>query len=155
MQGNVWAIHHNDRDFPSPDTFDPLRYYVPSPSPLARPFPNDRGYMTFGWGRRVCVGQALAEQGTFISIARLLWAFKFSPAIDAHSGREIPLDIFAYTNGLNMRPEPFRCSIEARSERIQEVLEREGKEARERLRRFDGESKFRLSTYGRKGYQKS
>lgn len=39
-----------------------------------RPFPNDRGYMTFGWGRRVCSGQALAEQGVWITVARLLWA---------------------------------------------------------------------------------
>lgn len=70
--------------------------------------------MTFGWGRRasdvrnssfvrnadpgeqVCVGQALAEQGTFISIARMLWAFKIEKAIGV-DGREIPVDIFDYT----------------------------------------------------------
>jgi len=52
--------------------------------------------MTFGWGRRVCVGQALAEQGTFISIARLLWAFNIQKAMGA-DGKEIPVDIFDYT----------------------------------------------------------
>jgi hypothetical protein len=52
--------------------------------------------MTFGWGRRVCVGQALAEQGTFISIARLLWAFDIRKAVGA-DGKEIPVDIFDYT----------------------------------------------------------
>jgi cytochrome P450 len=52
--------------------------------------------MTFGWGRRVCSGQGLAEQGTFISIARFLWAFNIEKAKDA-SGRDIPVDIFAYT----------------------------------------------------------
>jgi cytochrome P450 len=52
--------------------------------------------MTFGWGRRVCAGQALAEQGTFISVARLLWAFNIQKAID-EAGKEIPVDIFSYT----------------------------------------------------------
>ncbi|KAL2813371.1 cytochrome P450 [Aspergillus granulosus] len=48
VQGNVWAIHHHEREFPDPDRFNP-----------------DRS------GRRVCSGQGLAEQGTFITIARL------------------------------------------------------------------------------------
>lgn len=89
-----WAIHHNDREFPEPDRFNPDRFL--KESAYARPFPNDKGYMTFGWGRRVCSGQGLAEQGTFISIARLLWAFRIEKARD-ESGREIPVDIFAYT----------------------------------------------------------
>lgn len=52
--------------------------------------------MTFGWGRRVCAGQGLAEQGTLITVARLLWAFRIEKAID-DAGVEIPVDIFAYT----------------------------------------------------------
>lgn len=52
--------------------------------------------MTFGWGRRVCSGQGLAEQGTFITVARLLWGFKIEKAHDAE-GKEIPVDIFDYT----------------------------------------------------------
>ena len=52
--------------------------------------------MTFGWGRRVCAGQALAEQGNFISIARLLWGFRIGKAKDEF-GKEIEVDIFAYT----------------------------------------------------------
>jgi len=53
--------------------------------------------MTFGWGRRICSGQGLAEQGTFLTVARLLWAFKIEKAIDKTTGTEIPVDIFAYT----------------------------------------------------------
>lgn len=94
MQGNVWAIHRNETDFPDPDRFNPERYLESSPD--HRPFPNERGYMTFGWGRRVCAGQALAEQGTFISVARLLWAFNIQKAVDT-AGNDIPVDIFDYT----------------------------------------------------------
>lgn len=89
-----WAIHRNERDFPDADRFNPERYI--KDSPCARPFPNEKGYMTFGWGRRVCSGQGLAEQGTFISIARMLWAFRIEKAKDAN-GKDIPVDIFAYT----------------------------------------------------------
>lgn len=94
VQGNVWAIHHNEREFPDPDRFNPLRFMGDSAD--SRPFPNEKGYMTFGWGRRVCSGQGLAEQGTFITVARLLWAFNIEKALDS-SGRELPVDIFNYT----------------------------------------------------------
>jgi cytochrome P450 len=93
-QGNVWAIHRNEADFPDPDRFNPERFL--KDSQYHRPFPNERRYMTFGWGRRVCAGQALAEQGTFISVARLLWAFNIQKALD-ESGNDIPVDIFSYT----------------------------------------------------------
>jgi hypothetical protein len=53
--------------------------------------------MTFGWGRRVCSGQGLAEQGTFITIARLLWGFNIQKALGP-DGKEIPVDIFDYTS---------------------------------------------------------
>lgn len=64
--------------------------------PDERAFPGEKGYMTFGWGRRVCSGQGLAEQGTFITIARLLWGFKIEKALD-EQGNELPVNIFDYT----------------------------------------------------------
>ena len=94
LPGNVWAIHHNEQDFPNPDRFNPERFLKDSPD--SRPFPNERGYITFGWGRRVCSGQGLAEQGTFITVARLFWAFNIQKALD-EQGHEIPVDIFDYT----------------------------------------------------------
>ncbi|KAK3938547.1 hypothetical protein QBC46DRAFT_451088 [Diplogelasinospora grovesii] len=144
VQGNVWAIHHNDREFPDPDRFLPERYI--DGSEHQRPFPGDRGYMTFGWGRRVCSGQALAEQGVWITIARLLWAFDIQKARDAQ-GKEIPVDIFAFTNGLNMRPQPFKCSITPRTPGIKETIVREGEQALLHLKILDGESKYRMSTF--------
>jgi hypothetical protein len=52
--------------------------------------------MTFGWGRRSCAGQALAEQGTYLSVCRLAWAFSVEAARD-EGGEEVPVDIFDYT----------------------------------------------------------
>ncbi|KAL3425527.1 hypothetical protein PVAG01_02318 [Phlyctema vagabunda] len=148
VQGNVWAIHHNEKDFPDPDCFNPERYLHGSPA--SRPFPNERGYMTFGWGRRVCSGQGLAEQGTFMTIARLLWGFRIEKAVD-EQGEEIPVDIFDYTNGLNMRPNPFRCRIRPRNDAIRATIRSEGLQALRDLAVYEGETKFTLGAYmGRK-----
>ncbi|KAL2138150.1 hypothetical protein VTI28DRAFT_7374 [Corynascus sepedonium] len=145
VQGNVWAIHHHEREFPDPDRFYPERYLEGNDH--RRPFPGDRGYMTFGWGRRVCSGQALAEQGTWITVARLLWGFDIRKAKDPRTGKEIDVDIFAFTNGLNMRPQPFPCEIVPRSEEIREAILREGQQALADLKIHDGESRYRMSTF--------
>lgn len=144
VQGNVWAMHHHEREFPDPDRFNPNRYLPGHPD--ARPFPGERGYMTFGWGRRVCSGQALAEQGTWVTIARLLWGFHIRRK-RRPDGSAVEVDIFDYTDGLNWRPRPFECSIEPRSEEIRETIEREGRQALEGLEQYRGESKYRMSTF--------
>ena len=102
--------------------------------------------MTFGWGRRVCSGQGLAEQGTYLSVARFLWGFNIEKALDAQ-GNEIAVDINAYTNGLNVRPEPFDCRWTPRSKEIQETIEREGKMALQELEKYEGTTEYRLSTF--------
>lgn len=94
IQGNVWAIHHNERDFPDPDRFNPKRFFADDPD--HRPFPGERGYMTFGWGRRVCSGQVLAEQGTWITVARLLWGFNIAKK-KRPDGSLVEVDINDYT----------------------------------------------------------
>lgn len=150
-QGNVWAIHHNENEFPDPDRFNPDRFLKDSPD--ARPFPNEKGYMTFGWGRRVCSGQGLAEQGTFITVARLLWGFNIQKALD-DEGNEIPVDIFAYTDGLNMRPQPFQCRFTPRSPEIRAAIEREGKQALDNLSVYDRESE-KITEFFRRNRQQA
>ncbi|KAI0475373.1 cytochrome P450 [Xylariaceae sp. FL0804] len=148
IQGNTWAIHHHAREFPDPDRFEPRRF-LPGDDPAGwrRPFPGERGYMTFGWGRRVCSGQALAEQGTWITVARLLWGFDIRKKTRP-DGSVVDVDIFNYTNGLNMRPQPFECDITPRSDEIRQTIEREGKQALAELEaQYRGETKYRMSTF--------
>jgi cytochrome P450 len=78
ITGNLWAIHRNPRDFPEPDVFKPERYLEGN----RLPYPNERGHNAFGWGRRQCSGQPLAEQGLAMSFIRLLWAFNIEPGTD-------------------------------------------------------------------------
>lgn len=51
------------------------------------------------------------------------------------------------SDGLNIRPNPFRCRITPRNEEIKATIEREGKEALDSLSIYNGETKFRISTY--------
>jgi cytochrome P450 len=78
---NLWAAHRNPRDFPDPDNFIPERFLEGEGS-AKRPYPNQYGMNPFGWGRRRCSGQPLAEQGLLYSIARLIWAFNIAPGLD-------------------------------------------------------------------------
>lgn len=90
IHGNVWAIHRNAREYPAPDSFRPERFL----GGLERPYPNKQGHNAFGWGRRVCSGQPLAEQGLFMTLARLLWAFDIQPgADDKVRVRKHPLEV--------------------------------------------------------------
>jgi cytochrome P450 len=77
ITGNVWAIHRHPRDFPEPDVFRPERFLDQK-----QPYPNKKGHNAFGWGRRQCSGQPLAEQGLGIVVARMLWAFNIQPGLD-------------------------------------------------------------------------
>lgn len=85
---NVWAIHRNPREFPDPDVVRPERFLNGRGDKLELSFkyPNSRGHNAFGWGRRACSGQPLAEQSLQAALVRLLWAFKIEPGLDENVG---------------------------------------------------------------------
>lgn len=148
---NSWAINLNPTYYPNPHQFNPLRFlgihpeslsYLPefSPETLAemsppRSHPAKEGHSSFGWGRRICPGAGLAQNSLFIALARLLWAFEFRPVREAN-GAERRYDTFAYTQGFNIRPQPFECVISVRSEKHRQVLMAESIKAEEVMSRF-------------------
>ncbi|KAK4448787.1 cytochrome P450 [Podospora aff. communis PSN243] len=125
----LWTLHLNEADFPDPHNFKPERFLSP------REYPGTFGHSAFGWGRRICPGMHLASASVVINIARILWAFDVRPARD-EKGRDIDVDIFAYSDGFNSSPLPFPCSITPRSQRHAEAVEREYKEAMAQLRPY-------------------
>ena len=48
--------------------------------------------MSFGFGKRICVGKELANESLFINTVRILWAAKLERARD-ENGKEVPLDV--------------------------------------------------------------
>ncbi|OOQ83170.1 cytochrome P450 monooxygenase [Penicillium brasilianum] len=148
---NSWAINLNSTYYPNPHRFNPLRFldvdaqtlsYLPkfSAEDLAetsppQSHPAKEGHSSFGWGRRICPGAGLAQNSLFIALARLLWAFEFRPVREAN-GDERRYDTFAYTQGFNIRPQPFECDIHVRSERHRQVLMVEAFGAENVMNRF-------------------
>ena len=138
IMGNNWAIHRNPKEFPQPDVFRPERFLEQE-----APYPNKKGHNAFGWGRRVCSGQQLAEAGLLLSFARILWAFDIVPGID-EQGNEVPVDIFAYGESENMRPEPFKARFVPRSDRHRQAIIDAASEAQDFLGQYEGDSKVEM-----------
>ncbi|KAK1717277.1 cytochrome P450 [Colletotrichum lupini] len=137
--GNLWAIHRNPRDYPNPDELRPERFLDEAER---RPNPSKRGIFTFGWGRRVCSGQPLAEQGVWFTIVELLWAFRMR-SVD-EKGNDKQMDIFAFNNSPAPRPLPFNVEFTPRSENIEDLIRQEALRAEMELRKYDVTSQVAL-----------
>ncbi|KUI56329.1 Fumitremorgin C synthase [Cytospora mali] len=148
--GNSWAINMNEEYYPNPHHFNPLRFLDESLAARAKnnaagtvlstdnfdfelrgkPHPSKSGHSSFGWGRRICPGANLASNSLYIALAKLLWAYNIEPI----PGRSY--DTFKYTEGFNIRPQPFECIIRVRSEKHKMVLEKERENSMAFLEKF-------------------
>ncbi|KAJ3527314.1 hypothetical protein NM208_g10762 [Fusarium decemcellulare] len=135
--GNLYAISRNPREYPQPQRFWPERFLDGFDRPA---YPNKRGHNTFGWGRRVCSGEALAQQSLYFTVVSLLWAFHIRPGLD-DQGNEVTLDPDAYTVTQVNRPLPFKVRFIPRSETIANLVSQGAEDARSDLRIYDAETK--------------
>ncbi|KAK7043902.1 hypothetical protein VNI00_008068 [Paramarasmius palmivorus] len=78
---NITSMHMDPAIFDDPETFNPQRF-VDNPS-----LPGH----VFGFGRRVCPGQRVAEHSLFLELATLVWALDVKQAIDK-DGKPIPIN---------------------------------------------------------------
>ncbi|ESK91872.1 cytochrome p450 [Moniliophthora roreri MCA 2997] len=72
---NLWAIAFAPNDKYGPEEFLPERFLDEKSGGTADPF----SYI-FGFGRRICPGNALGQNSLFIFIASILYSFDISPA---------------------------------------------------------------------------
>lgn len=148
--GNSWAINLNEEYYPNPHHFNPLRFLdenvairvkntaagkVPSRDKVdlelgGKAHPSKSGHSSFGWGRRICPGANLATNSLYIALAKILWAYDIEPI----PGRTY--DTFKYTEGFNIRPQPFECIIRVRSEQHRLILEKESEDCMVLLEKF-------------------
>ncbi|KDQ65052.1 hypothetical protein JAAARDRAFT_146391, partial [Jaapia argillacea MUCL 33604] len=103
VAGNHWSIGRDPEVFPDPETFNPQRWINKDGN-----IRDDIRYFNFGFGRRVCVGQHVANRSLFINTALLLWAFTIS------QNPAKPIDTLAFTNTANVHPLPFEAKFEPR-----------------------------------------
>ncbi|KAK3501369.1 cytochrome P450 [Neurospora crassa] len=115
---NVWAMNRDEKRYREPERFFPERYLPKEEGGWGEPLPVGN----FGFGRRVCVGQHLAENSLLIATAMMLATIEFDLPIGpdgnlkdfepqfSHKGQSIVL--------------PFKVSIKPRSPMVEELLDR-------------------------------
>ncbi|OCH87844.1 cytochrome P450 [Obba rivulosa] len=123
---NVWAMNH-DPDVYGEDAemFNPDRH-LDEKGLLARAPEETKGegHVSYGFGRRLCIGRNIANNSLFIDIACILWAMSIEPIKDA-DGQDIMPDVDAYVfEGLVVRPVPFRIVTKPRIAEARSILAR-------------------------------
>ena len=91
---NVWHLNRDPEIYGEDAAhFNPARHLDANgdvaPGP---PDTKEESHVTYGFGRRLCVGRHVANNSLFIDIAILLWATNIERKKDA-SGRPLPLDV--------------------------------------------------------------
>ena len=104
--GNIYAIHHDNRFWDSPDEFIPERFLF-SEDGAPPPALTSGAFMPFGTGRRGCPGQGFAEIVIWLQACRLLHKYKFTP----RGASRLPED---EAFGLAVGPLPFALDIARR-----------------------------------------
>jgi cytochrome P450 len=91
---NVWHMNRDPEIYGEDAAqFNPARYLdtngdvIPGPSDT-----KEEGHLTFGFGRRICIGRHIANDSAFITIAMMLWASKIERKKD-ESGQLPSLDV--------------------------------------------------------------
>ncbi|KAF7359102.1 Cytochrome P450 [Mycena sanguinolenta] len=104
---NIYAMMHDETVYPDPFVFNPERFMGSNPQPDPRDF-------AFGFGRRVCAGQHLAETTLWIQMCLSLLTVNISKAVN-ENGQIIEPEI-AFTTAIVSHVKPFMYQITPRSE---------------------------------------
>lgn len=86
-------------------TFKPERFLQTQPEP-------DPHSVVFGFGRRVCPGQILADNALFLNIAQSLAVFNIGKPVE--NGQVVEPTV-KFEPGVISHPAPFKVSIKPRS----------------------------------------
>jgi len=112
---NDWAMKLDQAIFQDPDEFRPERYLDEALQTDVHPeFTHNKGHTTFGYGRRKCVGQHIAENTLFTTISILLWAFNIEKERNVDGGFVTPDRNDFHNHGVVIVPAPFPASFTPR-----------------------------------------
>ncbi|KAH9886918.1 cytochrome P450 [Cubamyces lactineus] len=115
---NIWAMSRDTRYYPNPEQFSPERY-------LSTEVNDQEGVLlpssfVFGFGRRVCPGQAFAQASIWLAVANIIALFDISKATDRDGNVITPPAEFI--SGFTSQPAPFVCRIWPRSVKVVDVI---------------------------------
>jgi len=126
---NVWQCNHDRAIFgDDADDLKPERHLDDKGELLPGPVEtNLEGHVSFGFGRRVCVGRHLVNDTLFIATARILWAANLGRVRDEIGKERLPdMSPSFEDDGVVIRPVPFDCTITPRFPEAVSILAVEG-----------------------------
>ncbi|KAL0578166.1 hypothetical protein V5O48_003832 [Marasmius crinis-equi] len=120
--GNAWAMLYDEEVYgPDVDKFRPERFLTKD----GQLDPNVRHpHVAFGFGRRSCPGNDIAEMSMWVTIATLLVCFDFGDYVDPKSGKAEP-PAGEYTSGMLCYPLPFKLGLKPRSQHAIDLIRNE------------------------------
>ena len=94
MMVNVWYLNRDPKIYGADAAhFNPARFLDKNGDVTSfAPESKEEGHVTYGFGRRVCVGKHVANNSLFIYMTMVLWACTIEPAKDKN-GHVIPIDV--------------------------------------------------------------
>ncbi|KAF7359633.1 Cytochrome P450 [Mycena venus] len=115
VYANIKGMCLDENTYSTPTAFSPERY-LPKPNGRGEPyFP-----AKFGFGRRICTGQYLADNSIWIAFATLLAACTITNAVDADGNVIVPDGSMSY--GLMSHPNEYQCAVKPRTAQIERML---------------------------------
>ncbi|KAG2340358.1 cytochrome P450 [Suillus weaverae] len=119
VYGCHWALSRDPIAFPDPDIFNPQRWLDSE----GRLKDNNTKFLAYGFGRRVCPGQYLANHSLYITLAFLLWSFRIAQRPDA------PINTHAFNDVVIPHSAPFEIDLTPRMKvaKLREMMATNGR----------------------------
>ncbi|KAF7366446.1 Cytochrome P450 [Mycena sanguinolenta] len=134
---NIYSMFHDPDIFEEPELFNPERFMQSEHGTRPGMDTDFRNNFSFGAGRRVCPGQDFARATMQLTTMRLIWAFRFSSAVDPKTERPIGRELEFYDTEIVVMPYPFKCQIQPRSSEHREMVMLAFEDAKPLLQRYD------------------
>jgi cytochrome P450 len=123
---NVWYLNRNPEIYgEDAEHFNPERHLGTTNHVLGTADTKEDNHVTYGYGRRHCVGRYIANNSLFIDMAMMLWSMNIERHLDAN-GKPTPIDVDGdIDSGLVIKPVAFKCKITPRFPEVKTILEQE------------------------------
>ncbi|XP_046562296.1 cytochrome P450 2C30-like [Haliotis rubra] len=108
---NVWRVHHDESFWENPFTFDPTRFLDERGELLPPEDEKRQRLLTFGIGKRSCIGEKLARVRIFLGLTSLLQNFDLTR--DPSEPFPSP-DPRTYRCGFISQPPPYKLQFKPR-----------------------------------------
>ncbi|KDQ54011.1 hypothetical protein JAAARDRAFT_113130, partial [Jaapia argillacea MUCL 33604] len=115
--GNAWSILHDPVAYPEPEKFKPERFLKDG---KLNPEVRDPNVAAFGFGRRICPGRHLSDNGMYSIVSSLLSVFDIGPPLNERG--EPVLITPEMSPGIISSPSAFKCTIKPRSKAAEALI---------------------------------